>query len=147
MQDVIGTTAVCLLPGPVVFFLKKTKTNLTKSIPNCVLLLQLFIQGIHSWQFFCFGGFCHRFHVSDGHKSTGTEFQLMMWQWLLSPQDKKKGKENNKRGCCYNLPAEKKCRGAPAKQRAWKRVLDQSEIPWMWFVVLVRSKPTVSSPV
>lgn len=80
VQDVIGTTAVCLLPGPVVFFLKKTKTNLTKSIPNCVLLLQLFIQGIHSWQFFCFGGFCHRFHVSDGHKSTGTEFQLMMWQ-------------------------------------------------------------------
>lgn len=34
VQDVIGTTAVCLLPGPVVFFLKKTKTNLTKKHPK-----------------------------------------------------------------------------------------------------------------
>lgn len=36
VQDVIGTTAVCLLPGPVVFFLKKTKTNLTKKASQTV---------------------------------------------------------------------------------------------------------------
>lgn len=41
-------------------------------------------------------------------------------------------RREKKKGCRYNLPAEKKNGGeAPAKQRAWKWVLEQSEIPWV----------------
>lgn len=150
MQDLIGTTAVCLLPHPVVFFLKKTKTKQTKKASqtvSCCSSSSSLYTGYTPGSFVVLGVF-----VIVSMSVMDTKVQELSLSWWCGNdfsrhKTKKKGKENNKRGCCYNLPAEKKWRGAPAKQRAWKRVLDQSEIPWMWFVVLVRSKPTVSRPV